>query len=329
MNPTILIDAIVRQTTLLIAALATATGRRAPLARVADQVFGELVRELREQGVGNKVIADMFGMALRTYQARVARLSASRTDVGRSLWEAVLSHVQAVQPVLRAAILERFARDDETIVRGVLRDLVDSGLLLRSGRGDGTTYSVAGSDEAGLRDDPRTLDSLVLVALHRGGPASRNSLMQRVSVSAAALDAALARLVEQGAVTAQSQGGVLRYGCESCVVPFGDAAGWEAAVFDHYQAMVTALVTKLRIGRRRADLDDSIGGSTFTFDIWRGHPMEREVLGTLRALREHGIALRERLEAYNAQHRRPDREPPLRVIAYMGQTVKEEESNED
>jgi hypothetical protein len=91
MNAALLIHAIVRQTTVLIAALATASGQRAQLASVANLVFADLVRELREQGLGNKIIADMFGMALRTYHRKLARLSASRTVHGRSLWEAVLA----------------------------------------------------------------------------------------------------------------------------------------------------------------------------------------------------------------------------------------------
>src|SRR6185436_19221680 len=89
MNATLLIQAIVRQTTVLIATLATASGQRAQLASVANVVFADLVRELRDQGLGNKVIADMFGLVLRTYQRKVARLSASRSVEGRSLWEAV------------------------------------------------------------------------------------------------------------------------------------------------------------------------------------------------------------------------------------------------
>lgn len=59
MNAALLIHAIVRQTTVLIAALATASGQRAQLASIANLVFADLVRELREQGVGNKIIADM------------------------------------------------------------------------------------------------------------------------------------------------------------------------------------------------------------------------------------------------------------------------------
>jgi len=49
-NIQILIDSIVRQTTILIAQLATAGGARAPLAHIANQVFLDLVRELDEQG---------------------------------------------------------------------------------------------------------------------------------------------------------------------------------------------------------------------------------------------------------------------------------------
>src|SRR5262245_6190833 len=58
-NVNLLIDAIVRQTTVLIAELATNRGLRAPLAHVAEQVFFELTRELDTQGISRKVSADM------------------------------------------------------------------------------------------------------------------------------------------------------------------------------------------------------------------------------------------------------------------------------
>jgi hypothetical protein len=90
MNVDLLIDSIVRQTTVLIAQLATAAGGRAPLAHTANQVFADLIRELKEQGLGTKVIADMFGLTLRTYHNRVRRLAESSTFKGRSVWEAVL-----------------------------------------------------------------------------------------------------------------------------------------------------------------------------------------------------------------------------------------------
>lgn len=84
-----IIDAVVQQTTILIAELATAAGVRAPLSHVANQVFLELARAIEAQGVPRKVAADMFGLALRSYQLKVQRLEESATDRDRSLWEAV------------------------------------------------------------------------------------------------------------------------------------------------------------------------------------------------------------------------------------------------
>jgi len=107
-NVKLLIDAIVQQTTVLIAQLSTAAGVRAPLAHVADQVFVELSRELEGQGLGRKVVADMFGMALRGYQKRVQRLTESVTVRDRSLWEVVLEYVREREHVTRREVLARF-----------------------------------------------------------------------------------------------------------------------------------------------------------------------------------------------------------------------------
>src|SRR5690348_10170172 len=131
---------MVRQTTVLIAQLATTAGARAPLAHTANRVFLDLVSELKQQGLNSKIISDMFGLTLRAYHAKVARLSESGTERGRSLWEALLAFVQERGAVSRLDILARFSGDEEMVVRGVLRDLVETGLLFRSGRGDWTTF---------------------------------------------------------------------------------------------------------------------------------------------------------------------------------------------
>src|SRR5678816_1436520 len=120
MTRQILIDNIVRQTTILIAQLATSGGVRSPLAQLADRVFLDLARELDSQGVSRKVSADMFGMALRAYLRKIQRLNESSTDQGRSLWEAVYEHLRRAGFVTRADVVKRFARDDEAVVRGVL-----------------------------------------------------------------------------------------------------------------------------------------------------------------------------------------------------------------
>jgi hypothetical protein len=143
----------VRQTTVLIAQLATSGGVRAPLAHIANQVFIDLARELEAQGVSRTVGADMFGMALRTYQRKTQRLRESVTMRGRSLWEAVLEYLQSEDVVTRSAVLMRFRQDDHTLVRGVLRDLTEGGFVFSSGSGEGTAYRAARAEElAKLRE---------------------------------------------------------------------------------------------------------------------------------------------------------------------------------
>jgi predicted transcriptional regulator len=319
-----LIDAVVRQTTVLIAQLATAAGGRAPLVNTANQVFVDLVRELREQGVGNKVIADMFGLALRTYHDKVRRLSESTTFRGKSLWEATLDFIRKEETILQTDVLERFRNDDEATVRGVLTDLVESGLVFRSGRGARTTYRAAGLEELALaeKDDKgESAMNLVWVAVSRLGSATTETIAQAVALDALAIDTALERLVQDGRVARVERAGAFEYRTDLCVIPYGTLHGWEAAVFDHYQAVVTAICTKLRTGTTSASAADRIGGSTYGFKVWEGHPHFDEVTGLLRRMRTDAIALREKVTAFNAEHTAPAE--ALRVISYMGQTILE------
>jgi hypothetical protein len=325
-----LIDAIVRQTTVLIATLATVQGQRAPLAGLAERVFADLVAELKRQGLGHKVIADMFGLALRTYHNQVARLSESHSQSGSSVWEAVVTFIEGGGTVLRADVLRRFRRDDPAVVRGVLRDLVDSGMLFRSGSGDRTAYRLARPDELAQGGPPRddVLANLVAVAIHQHGPLRARELDAVVALEAATRDRLLRRLTDEGRASVEGTGAQARYRCEHLVIAFDDPAGWEAAVFDHFQAVVTAVCAKLRRGQVHAELDDHIGGSTYVFDVWSGHPHEAEALGLLRTLRTQAIALRERIEEHNRDHSPPQGAALQRVVTYVGQSVKEEEGED-
>jgi hypothetical protein len=328
MNTNVLIEALVRQTTVLLATLATATGQRTPLARVANQVFADLVAELKAQGLGNKVIADMFGMALRTYQYRMARLAESATDQGRSLWEAILSFIRESGSVRRAEVLARFRRDDPELVSGVLRDLVESRLLYRTGRGDQTSYRVALEEFERPSDDRGALAQLILVELHRHGPIAKDELSRHVPLPDPLLCELLASLVAEGRVRASEHAGATRYEHDSILIGYGNQEGWQAALFDHYQAMVAAISTKLRRGRTQADASDAIGGSTYHFDIWPGHPFEHEVIGLLAELRARSLALCERVQAHNAAVG-PLPAQARRVISYVGQTVRDEREEDE
>jgi hypothetical protein len=321
-NVNLLIDAIVRQTTVLIAQLATAGGARAPLAHTANQVFADLVGELKERGLGNKVIADMFGLSLRTYHNKIARLSESSTDRGRSLWEALLGYVQERGTVTRADVLRRFRNDDDEIVRGVLNDLVTSGMLFQTGRGDLTSYRAAQPGDASheIDDSADRIASFVWIAIYRYGPVTRAELAEHVPAADADLDAALVRLAREGRIAGEERGDSVVYTSAECVLPAGDPAGWEAAVFDHYQAMVTAICTKLRLGKTHSVPGEWIGGSTYSYDVWEGHPVRDDVLAFLAESRRRAVELRKRVEAYNTNHSGPS-DATERVIAYVGQTV--------
>jgi hypothetical protein len=324
MNVALLIDSIVRQTTVLIAQLATAAGTRAPLAHTANQVFLDLVAELKTQGLGHKVIADMFGLALRTYHGKLRRLSESSTFRGRSLWSAVLEYIQEQETVRRPDLLKRFHYDDETTLKGVLNDLVDSGLVFRSGRGEITTYRAARADDgvADADNGVERLSHLLWVAIHRFGPLPLSELCKVVPAEGQVLEQAIARLVDQGKVVREECASVVRYRSEHCLIGLEHSAGWEAAVFDHYQAVVTAIASKLALGTSQAKEADLVGGSTYHYDVWDGHPLYDEVAGQLAALRQSSVALRQKLETYNREHAAPSEDQLHRFIAYVGQTVR-------
>ena len=179
MNPRYLIDQLVRQTTVLIAQLSTTSGIRAPLAHVADQVFVELSREIENQGVSRKVAADMFGLALRTYQTRVQRLSQSQTMSDRTLWQAVLDFISAQGNPSRARIDERFRSDGELAVGAVLNDLTTSGLISVTGKGANAICRVTTeADRRALSKgaDADSVASLLWVQIYRDGPLTELAL---------------------------------------------------------------------------------------------------------------------------------------------------------
>lgn len=317
MNVTVLIDAIVRQTTVLIAHLATSAGMRAPLAHLANQVFYDLVRELEAQGLGRRVVADMFGIALRSYQLKVRRISESISIRDRSLWEAVYGFVQGEGSVRRVRILERFSRDDDAQVKAVLHDLVESGLVFRAGRGLDSVYRAVDPDDALALDpaDPEALATFVWALIYREGPLDRGTLAERLSTDGGALDPTVERLLADGRITEGDEG--LR--ASGFVVPLGSEDGYEAALFDHFQAMVTAICAKLAGGQSQALRSDTTGGSTWSFDVWPGHPHEEEVYGLLARLRAEVAPVRAAVDAHNRAHGEP--QDATRVTLYLGQGV--------
>jgi hypothetical protein len=316
MTIALLIQAIVRQTTILIAQVATSGHSRAPIAQVASQVFLELVRELERQGVSRKVSADMFGMGLRTYQRKIQRITESSTERGQSLWTALLDYVRAQGSVTRAAVLLRFSGDDEALVRSVLHDLCESELVLQTGSGANLGYRARTDDELGHLWQTRRsegLDELLWALVYHEGPLRAEEITTRTGVDPGECEAALARLVESGHVELAGSA----YHTSSLFVPLGSPAGFEAAVFDHFKAVVNTLTGRLRAPRSVTNIADRIGGSTYSVEVWPGHPLEAEVYGTLGKLRGILGELRQRVEAHNETSTPPENHE--KVLLYVGQ----------
>jgi len=326
-NSKLLIDAIVHQTTVLIAQLSTAAGIRAPLAHIADQVFVELSREIEAQGVSRKVAADMFGLAIRSYQKKVQRLTESVSVRDRTLWQAVIEELEKSGSASRRELLERFNRDDPVVVGSVLNDLVSSGLVYRTGSGDTSVFGVTVDRDLTRTVNEQRRESLIPIVwavVCRSGGTNRAALREQLTVDESALDDALQALEADGRVTRVGVGDTATYSAATLLVPVDAEHGWEAAVFDHFQTVVRAIGTKVRRGLARATQADVNGGATLTFAVHDDHPDKEDVLGLLRRVRADVNELWSRVQRYNEQHPIPDG-TATQVSFYFGQCVTSED----
>ena len=115
------------------------------------------------------------------------------------------------------------------------------------------------------------------------------------------------------------EGTAAKYRAANLYLPLGSPVGWEAAVFDHFQAMVKTIVCRLREDRAAPTLADRIWGSTYSIDIWPGHPLEQEAYDVLAHQRTALCDLRKRAEAFNAEH--PGPENHTQAVYYFGQCL--------
>lgn len=328
MNAQLVIDAIVRQSMVLIAQLSTVDGARSPLSHVADEVFVNLVRELESQGLGKKVIADMFGLALRSYRQKVQRLSESVTTRGVTLWGAVHGFLAERDSATRMEILQHFQHDEEAMIRSILNDLTESGLVCRGGRGKDTHYRVATTEEleelgtSAEANSGQTNEALVWVHVCREGPLRKDQLSSLLPIPQSFVDDAIAHLLADERIRAETRPDGIWYATDHCLIPVGEAAGWEAALIDHHRAVVAALTSKVVSGRHTSAANDEVGGTTLSYDLWPGHPKEREVRDLLKTTRSRIIALWDEVEAYNRAH---PSDVKATVTFYCGQYLIEEE----
>lgn len=321
MNVKVLIDNIMRQTTVLIAQLSTSAGVRAPLAHIADQVFLQLAREIEAQGVARKVVADMFGLALRGYQKKTQRLAQSSTTQGKTLFEAVLEFIEREHGATRSAVLKRFHHDGERETIGVLTDLLQSGLIYATGNGDTSLYGITSDAERQKltrESDGLTLASMALGEIYRNPGVSLSALEERLGVDGIALREAVETLVADGSATLDANTNTVS--ASTFQVPVDARFGWESAVFDHFQAVTTAIANKLALKANGDSAAELVGGATLRFELTQEHPHKQEVLDLLRQTRQVANALWEKVGTYNDDHPPMDAERFI-VTFYLGQNI--------
>lgn len=303
--------ALIRDTATLVAAVATREGSRMPLGPLADRFFHGLACELHAMQIRRRVAADMFGMVPRAYLRKVRRAEESVTDSGYSLWQAVYEFIASTQGVELVELARRFHRDDEGVLRGVLSDLRESGLVDVSGRGGTALFVATAGSELGARlVKSGGSDELVWAVIYREGPLYRETLKQIVGISDTELEGSLARLKDAGRIYERPKRDRTLL-CSTTTIPDLDASEhWEAAVFEHYHAAVRALSTLLTKPGA-----ESTAAATLTFNLWAGHPMAVEVERQFQVMRADAAALRARIDAYNAT------QPPRRherLMIYLG-----------
>jgi hypothetical protein len=202
----------------------------------------------------------------------------------------------------------------------LLNDLVDSGLVYRSGSGVTAVYGItpeADRLDGETANQVATLTNLLWLILATRGDQDRAELERHLHVPKEVFDQALDELLFSGRAKAFSEGGRTVYAAESFFIPVGSEQGWEAAVCDHYGAVATAIATKINSPQSRAD--DNVGGSTHRFSVYPGHPFRDEVQSLLRRTRAHVDELWSRVHEYNQRHPLP--EDAEKVTFYYGQST--------
>ncbi len=337
MTPHALIDALLQQSMVMVARLATAGGIRAPLAHLAQQVFVDATRELRSQGVPHKVIADMFGLSLRAYHAKSRRLQDESEVRQRTLWQEVVRFLEAEERVSRAELLRRFRFEDSDQVVGILGDLVSSGWVFRAGQGRRAVYRIATEDDlratggaasgGAASGGVEASAALVWVAVRRFGPLTREALAAKMpALEQTSINSALLQLEEEQKVARTLRDGQELFTSDSIFIAAGDESGVPAALIDHHLAVVNSLCRRLERKTQPSPLDAYCGGSTYALEVDATHPLREEVLEHFRNLRAISASLRERVSAVNAT--RPQQDPE-RVTFYLGQTILSDSASTD
>jgi hypothetical protein len=247
------------------------------------------------------------------------RAAASASQQGKTLFEAILDFVESSRGCSRDVLLHRFRHDNEREVVGVVNDLVESGLLYSTGSGSSTLYGVTSEAERQQftrRSDTQALASMVLGVVYRNPGITEKELLANSRVAAAELTAALDCLLSERRVELHADG----FRAPSFVISTDSAHGWEAAVFDHFQAVCTAIANKVQLRHRQSESSHLVGGSTLHFELSGAHPGLPKVMALLDQVRLLTDSVWDEIYRYNEQHPLSDAER-VNLTLYFGQNI--------
>jgi len=333
MKRTVLIDAVVRQMMELVAEIAVAEGKRAPLSDITSNAYLDLCRALSAKGLSSKVIADMFGITVRAHNQKKKRLADGIRQTQKTLWQRIAAALQQHRSLSKKDLLATYPSVESDIISGILYDLVESGLATREGKGLLAIYSWQHGEADPKKDAAEHLTSFIWVVIHRLGPISRSSLATALpSVSLGDIEKTIDRLCLEERIQVETTDIEPIYSSHQCILAKGEASGWEAPAYDHFQAVMTVLKNRLNRDIIPKPLQLYTGGSTYYFDVDDTHPLLDDVLGLLERIRRDVSALRKAVDARNIEQQvnmastDADNAPAtksneLRSVFYLGQSV--------
>lgn len=324
-----LVEKLVPLVAELFATLAAQDPLKMSFADIAGKTLLDMVEVMQRDGMSQETIAATLGMTIGGFRTKLKKLRdvyrSSEPPAGglrsRTLLEQVFAFIDETartsgKDVPYIAIADRFPGVHDDTLRGVLKFLVGYELLETLGRGQRRRYRVATrrmSQDSGLPE--------VSVLLFREGPMTLEQLCKRSHRSEAQCLPLLEQLRQDGSLEEiETPNGSTLYRVSDYHIPVGMTAGYEVAILDHVTAMCAAVCKKVRLGRHQATSADLHGGTTFSFDVPIGHPLEAEIAGFL-------AGARVQMEGWLEQSRKlhvTERERPLRRITiYTGQMVED------
>ena len=177
-------------------------------------------------------MADMFGAPLRTFQRRAAAAEEDWRLDNRSLWQRIYTEIRKRPVVLRNELLATFYRADESVVRGILLELSDSGLVFRSGSGDRTAFRAASDEELealGLAPLDNGNRHYVWLTIYQHKPATLDTLATVSGLPRSDVQAEVEALVAENLVSRiEDDQGSVTYTTGDARVPGGSGRrlGW-------------------------------------------------------------------------------------------------------